>query len=457
MTEQPPISADATLDPPTKAGRGRGRNAGAIVAASAVAALSSLVITMFANWTLDRPNDHSDYNEFIAFWSLLFGVYGVIAGLQNEITRAVGAARLARSRDEARDPGAPVLLAGLVLGLVAAVLVVVSAPLWAPQMLPTNTWLVVALIALATLLYGGHISLSGALAGNENWGLYAALMAAEALFRLIAVAAVGALIGSLCGLEIATISAVLVWLVLLLASPTSRQAAGSRADVGLGRLLTNQLLTIIAAAATAVLITGFPAVMNLVIPHDPSEPTMSATATALMLTRSPIMIPLLAFQGVAISNFLKQGGGVLRGLVKPLGALGLVGLIAAPLAAWLGPWLLRVLFSGMQVGRWTFVGLVIASTIVAWLTLTGTAILAIGDHAGYLAGWLLAAVVAVALLTVPLSIPGRVILALAVGPLLGVGLHLMRIHRRSRRLAVATSTDRPESPDGYGQTVQPTP
>jgi len=435
VSEQQALSADATLDATAQPARSRGRNAGAIIVASAIAAVSSLVITMFANWVLDRPEDHSDYNEFIAFWSLLFGVYGVIAGLQNEITRAVGAARLAESRGQSRQPGAPVLVAGLLLGLIAALLVVITSPLWAPQMLVTKTWLVVCLIAFATFLYGGHICLSGALAGNERWGLYAALMATEALTRLVVVAIVGASVGSLFGLELATISAVLVWLVLLLVSPTSRQAAASRADVGLGRLLANQSVTILAAAATAVLVTGFPAVMNLVIPHDPSEPAMSATATALMLTRSPIMIPLLAFQGVAISNFLKQGGGVLRGLVKPLGGLGLVGLIAAPLAALLGPWLVRVLFKGMQVDAWTFVGLVVASTIVAWLTLTGTATLAVGDHLGYLSGWLIAAIVGVGLLTVPLSIPARVILGLSVGPLLGVALHLARINFRARRVA----------------------
>ncbi len=382
---------------------GMKRGATGIVAASGVAAIASLVITMLANWALDRPDDHADYNEFVAFWSLLFGIFGVVAGLQNEITRAVGAARLADARGEQRAEGASVLAAGLLVGLATAVLVAVSSPLWAARLVPSNTWVVVGLVALATVLYGGHISVSGALAGNERWGLYAGLMAAEAGVRLVLVALVAATVASVIGIELATVAAVLVWLGFLLFSPASRQAARSRADVGLRRLLGNQTMAIAAAGASAVLITGFPAVMNLVIPHDPREPAMSATATALMLTRSPIMIPLLAFQGVAIASFLKQGNGVLKGLLKPLGALALVGLVGAPLAALIGPWFLRVVFSGMQVHALTFAGLALASMVVAWLTVTGTAVLAIGEHRGYLMGWVVAAVLGVALLAVPLG------------------------------------------------------
>lgn len=427
---------------------GRKRGASGIIVASIVAAGASFLITMLANWALvGSGDDYTDYTEFIAFWALLFGIFGVIAGLQNETTRAVGAARLAGAQagtdGAARPPGASVLASGLLIGAVTAVLIVASSPLWAGQLVPSNKIVIVGLIALATVLYSGHISLSGALAGNERWGLFAGLMGAEAGLRLVLVAVISFAVGSLFSLEVATMAAVLVWLGFLLVSASSRDAIRARADVPMGRLVTNQSMAIASAAATAVLITGFPAVMRMIIPHDPQDAAMSATATALMLTRSPIMIPLQAFQGVAIASFLKQGHGALKGLVKPLGTLLAVGLVGAPLAALVGPWFLRVAFSGMQVAALTFAGLMLASVAIAWLTLTGTATLAIGRHPAYLLGWVSAAVVAVALLLVPISIPGRTILALAVGPLVGVAIHLIVIARHARAAGAVVAQPMP--------------
>ena len=66
----------------------------------------------------------------------------------------------------------------------------------------------------------------------------------------------------------------------------------------------------------------------------------------------------------------------------------------------------------------------------ALLTLTGALTQALEQHAWYLAGWLVATATAVALLLTPGTMAGRTLLALTVGPLVGILVHLVRATRR---------------------------
>ena len=340
---------------------GRGKAVG-IVAASGAAAVAAFLI----QWMVGRFQSESFTAEFLVYWSLIFGVFGVIAGMQNETTRAVGAAQV-----EERV-GVPALWAGLILGGGVGLLVLGSSPLWAATLVPsTNPWVIVV-IAVAVLFYACHATLSGALSGQEQWGWFSGLMGAEALGRL---AFVGVALASgigLLGVEAAVALGALVWLVCWLASPVIRDAARARADAGLGRLLRNHAFAIASSASSAALITGFPVLMRFTR-GDANDALLASTILAISLTRSPIMIPLQAFQGVAITAFLKSGRGSSRALVKPMAALAVLGVGGAMAAALLGPWLMGVLFAGkFTVTSFTFAGLMLAATTLAMLTLTGT-------------------------------------------------------------------------------------
>lgn len=409
----------------------KGRASG-IVLASIAAAVSTFAITIVAARTLDPVGNA----EFLVFWSVTFAVIGLITGMQNEATRAVSLTRQADAIEGSGGTakGAPILQGGLVIGFLVAVLVAVSAFWWGELLVPTTSPLIVLVIAASAISYAAHTNIAGALAGLKIWGPFAGMLGGEAILRLALVLAAGLALGGLWPLEIAVAIPFALWIVFVLASPGARQAARARADVGLPQLLRNNTMALVTSASAAALLTGFPALLRLTSPDAPAA-LLAGTILAISLTRSPIMIPLQAFQGVAVTAFTEARGNRLKALVKPLGLLGGIGLIGAVLAALLGPWLLALIWGpAYQITWWTFGGLMLAAVAIAWLTLTGTATIALSAHRAYAGGWALAAIVSLGLLFLPLSVEIRSIVALIVGPMLGVITHLIAIAAIDRRL-----------------------
>lgn len=419
----------------------------AILLASLTAALSAFAATVIAQRSLSAEQN----TEFLLFWSLLFGIFGVIAGIQQETTRAVGAARLLSSQDGSR-PGARVLPVGLGLGVVIAALVALSSAEWADDQIPSTGGAGVALIVVGAILYAAHSAMSGVAAGQEKWFLFASLGGGEAAWRLLALLLVALTVGGLLGLEAAVVSASLLWVVLVIVIPHAREVAGSRADVGGKKYLQNVLFAMGSSAASAVLTVAFPTLLSWSQGENP-EPVETATLgfliLAISLTRSPIMIPLQAFQGVAISAFLKQRHRPVAAMAKPAGALLAVGAVGA-VAAWLiGPWLFSLIYErkddagaayDMVNQGWVLGGLTFASALMALLVLSGTAVIALNAHRLYIAGWVVGATVTTALLFVlPLGLIERAMVALYVGPLLGFLTHLAGMVAIAR---TEVSTDR---------------
>ena len=120
-TQQAP---EATPEPPIARSRALG-----IVASSGAAAVCSFLITVVSTNSLGSEELAL---EFLVFWALLFGAYGVISGVQNETTRATSAVWLAaHAPPGAGRPvtrGAPVLAGAAVMGGAAAALVGASRP-----------------------------------------------------------------------------------------------------------------------------------------------------------------------------------------------------------------------------------------------------------------------------------------------------------------------------------------
>ena len=78
------------------------RSSTAIAAASVVVALSTFVV----QWAVGRFATPELTAEFLVYWALLFAAFGVVGGVRNETTRAVGAART-RGRASTRAMSAP--------------------------------------------------------------------------------------------------------------------------------------------------------------------------------------------------------------------------------------------------------------------------------------------------------------------------------------------------------------
>ncbi len=421
----------------------------ALLGSSVLAAASTLVVTMIAQ----RALTGSELTEFLLFWSALFTVTGIITGLQPEITRAVGTARTYTAADGVASAhpasdgtpapqGARVVTVAAALGAVAGALVLVSSPLWAGQQIPHSAAVGVTVMAVGVFLYALQATISGVAAGEDRWYLFATVGGLESAGRLLLMLAVALLIPSLAGLEVATVIPMGLWLILALVTFSGRRLWVARADVPAGRLTVNILWSFLSSAAAAMLMMGFPNVLKASGAAE-SEPVVLGTLIlAISITRSPIMIPLQAFQGVAVSAFLKQRHRPVAAFIKPAAAVVAVGAVGALAAYLVGPLLFRLIYppaagtesayeaaaSGLSLGA-----LVFASALLALMTLSGNMALAVNQHRIYLAGWVVAAVVTLGLaFLLPAPLVPRAVVALAVGPVCGFVVHMVGVSMASR-------------------------
>lgn len=401
--------------------------------AAVAAALSTFLITVIAARALTKGSDASAYSEFIVFWSLLSCCFGLIVGVQQESTRSVRARVVRGSRG-----GVRLVVVGVSLGAVIATVVVATGALWAPRLLPlapVSGVLAVGAGALAYSVFAVGVGTSG---GLQEWGAYSGLLVLDAIGRLALVAGVALVGGGLGPIGWACVgSTALAGLVLTM--PRFRRLLDARGDRPFWPAVRATAYTMVSSAASVLLVSGYPALVTVVVRGaDPTQ--LASVMTVVQLTRAPIMIPLMAFQGVAVSAFVAQDRSGFRALAKPVGLVLVVGLVGAPLAALLGPFLLRVLYGptygGVPAGL--FAVLVLASVSMALLTLSGTMTLALGRHKAYALGWLVAVVAVVAVLMLPVSLSEAVGWSLGLGPLAGVLVHLVglaSVVRKSRQAA----------------------
>ena len=175
-----------------------------------------------------------------------------------------------------------------------------------------------------------------------------------------------------------------------------------------------------------MLLVGFPLLVKVTTPDDVfagAAPIMLAVS----LCRAPLLVPLGAYQNVVVAKVAVQG---VRALVPVLAGIVALTTVGA-LAAWpVGPWALRVVNPDFHVDGPVFAGLVLGAGLVAVLTVTGAAAVALDHHTVYLAGWIAATVATIATLLLPGGLEQRVVTSLLVGPAVGVVVHLVGGHRR---------------------------
>jgi len=265
-------------------------------------------------------------------------------------------------------------------------------------------------------------------ADGEILGFIACILVLDEM-SLLALA-VAIIASSLIGLEAAAAAPALVWLLLLLV-PAVRAPAGSRADVGTARLTSFNLQAMLSSASWAVLVTGFPTLLEITSPGaDAAE--VAIVILAVSVTRSPIMIPLQAFQGVLITTIADaEPSRRLTSVLRILGILLAGGALLAIVVAAVGPWLVRAVYGAQYDPSPPLLGfLTLAAASMASLVLTGASTIALNNHRAYTLGWVLAAVAAALLLWIlPLGVSPRATLALGLAPLTGICVHLRAIVR----------------------------
>lgn len=372
-----------------------------------------------------RNLDPAGFSLFGVFWGAFGLVSGAANGLLQESTREVRALRGHGIDAPARVY--PMRIAAAV-AIGAAGTIAVTAPLWSTHVFSASPQLSVALLCVGLAGFCLHATLLGMLAGVDRWSQYGALMVTDAAIRVAVAAAAFVLGWGLAGFLWATVAGSVAWLILLVASPATRDAARLAAAGGARTFLTGAFHSVAAAGASAILVMGFPVLLKATTPELGAAG--GVVILAVTLTRAPLLVPLTAMQGNLIAHFVDQSHRRLRALAVPAATVTAVGALGV-VAAWLaGPWLLRSAFGAeYQVPGGLLAWFTAGAVAIALLTLTGAAAVAAALHRAYAIGWVGATVAAVALLLLPLDLETRTVIALLCGPLVGIAVHLYALAR----------------------------
>lgn len=397
------------------------------VATAAIAVCGYAVLYLAA-----RDLEPAGFSLFAVFWGAFGLVSGATGGLLQEATREVRSAAhlgVTLHLEVPEGPRSRPMWVGALVGVVSAAAIALSSPLWSEHVFVESRWLSVALLAAGLAGFCLHSTLLGISAGLDRWTAYGSQMVTDAGLRLL-VATVTFLVGwGLAGYLWATVAGAVAWLIMLIVSPATRRAAGLSTPVSTAEFLRGASHSITAAGASAVLVMGFPVLLQAT--SDDLGAVGGIVILAVTLTRAPLLVPLTAMQGNLVAHFVDQRTHRLRALVGPAVIVTGVGLLGV-LAAWTaGPWLLRSAFGAEYRADGALLAWLTAGAIaVSLLTLTGAAAVAAALHRAYSLGWVSATVASTLLLLLPLDLETRTVVALVCGPVVGIAVHLLALSRK---------------------------
>ena len=389
------------------------RQHGMVMTAAVAHGISGYLVLVIAARTLERAENA----HFLVFWGALFLAYGVLGGVTAEVTRAVHSSP---SEPAEGAPSVSVARVGVGLGATLVAALVLTSPLWAEALFADDARSWSVLLVSGVLLFTVHATLVGIASGRGRWSTYALLLGAEPLARLLLVVAVALVAGQLVGLVAASALASGYWIVLVL---IRRPELGWRTrayGLDTGGLVGRMLSACTAAAASGMLLVGFPVLVQI-SSSDAEVATAAPLILAVTLCRAPLMVPLGIYTNVVITRVIAYGLRALRTpaiLVAAGTAVGIVG-------AWtIGPWCLRLVNPDYHVSGTTLALLVLSAGMICVLALTGAASLALDHHHLFVAGWIVATSAVLAILLGPGDLTTRTVVALLVGPPLGIAVHL---------------------------------
>ncbi|BBZ19504.1 polysaccharide biosynthesis protein [Mycolicibacterium gadium] len=389
--------------------------------ATALSALCGYTVLYLAA----RDLEPSGFAVFGVFWGAFGLVTGAAFGLLQETTREV---RSAGYIDIADGPRTHAMRVAAMVGVAAAALIAVSSPLWSAHVFADARMLSIALLAVGLAGFCLHATLLGMLAGLNRWTAYGSLMVTDAVLRVIVAVATFLVGWGLVGYLWATVAGAIAWLIMLIVSPATRDAARLLTPGGTVTFLRGASHSIAAAGASAVLVMGFPVLLKAT--SGDLGATGGVVILAVTLTRAPLLVPLTAMQGNLIAHFVDQRTERMQALMKPVAAVIGLGLLGVVAAGFFGPWLLRNAFGAEYRADGALLAWLTAAAItIALLTLTGAATVAAALHRAYSLGWVSATVTSTALLTLPSDIETRTVVALMCGPLVGIAVHLSALAR----------------------------
>lgn len=195
-------------------------------------------------------------------------------------------------------------------------------------------------------------------------------------------------------------------------------------------LARNAAKTMVAAASVAALVNGFPLLMSS-FSRDASAETVGAMTLAVMLTRAPLLVPLMALQSMLITMFSHKDRSLWKLLSRLMGTCLVLAAVLAAVAAAVGPQILRMAFGEEFVLEGHVLALlVLSSGMIGALCMTSPALVARSQQTSNVVGWVAATLISVAALAfAPVELELRAPLALLIGPLCGLMLHIVALRR----------------------------
>ncbi|WP_349899479.1 lipopolysaccharide biosynthesis protein [Parafrigoribacterium soli] len=386
-----------------------------ILAATVVAGIAGYLVTL----VVYRFIGPAAYAVFAIFWATLYLVIGASSGVQQEITRAtspIGSLRTTHSAS-ARN-------FALVAAAVIVAAIVCSAPLWVDSVFPAEGWALVWPLAVGA---GGYVLvavLAGSLYGVRRWSSLFLMIVVDGLMRFGFVMIV--LIFTQNVVALAWVVAVPFPLTLVVLWPFIRAGIVGRSelDTSYRTLSWNSARTVLASMATAVLVSGFPMLLG-VTSRGESAVLMGQLIFTITLTRAPLIVTAMSLQSYFVVHFRHHRSGWWRFFLGILGLIVAGGAVLGALGWWLGPAVFEwVSGKPFALGGGLIAVLVASSALVGALFVTGPAVLARGQHRVYSLGWVAAALLTIGLMITPIDFLPRVTLALLIGPVAGLLVHL---------------------------------
>lgn len=391
-----------------------------LITATGIAGLAGYLVT----WLVYRGVGPAPYSMFALFWSALYLSIGGLSGIQQELARATNPIGDAVPRTDGLSreakPGVFALLAALVS---IAVVFVVS--LFSPTEAFGNNagWLMVAL-AVGVASYVFVAVIAGTLYGVSRWGVLAALIVCDALLRLALITI---------SMPFTPDTTILAWMVvaplpltlLLLAPVLKRTLRGrSQLDVGYKQLTWNTSKTVTASISTALIVSGFPLILG-VTSHDLAPALLGESIFVITLTRAPLVITVMSLQSYLVVRFKDATDRVWSVFGVVVGIILAATAVLVVLGWFFGLWALNLVAGApLHIEPSLIAVLVLSSALVAVLSVTGAVVLSRSRHVAYAAGWVLAATITMIALALPIDFLVRLEVALVLGPLAGIILHL---------------------------------
>jgi len=412
------------------------RTAAAALAAATVAA-GLLTYVFLAVPARDLAADAEQAAAFAVVWSVSLVVgFGVMAPVEAELARTLGTpdGRSARRARLLAGAAAAAALAVVALAVVGAV----RGPL-AELLGGTAPVRAVAALVVASAL---QFWVRGALLGLGRTTAFAGSVALDAATRVVLAAAVAvwataptaAVYAGVLVVSVLVSHGLLLPVVLRAARAGGPAGAADEppATSGAGRSFARALPPLLLVTLCAqVLLNAGPVVVRLL--GEDGSADAARFLLAFTLARAPLFVAV-PLQGVLVppvARMAREGrtDELRRALVR-LSALVLGGgLLAAAGAAWLGPSVLR-LFAGAALGgvdRGDLALMVLGSAAFLGLLVVAAASVATGRHAAAAQAWVVALVVAVAVVAVVPDLFLRVELGLLAGAAAGWALAMVRL------------------------------